>query len=101
MADDKVLPGYFERTRRAVEIVGPHSARRENVTTGSRSYSETIPAYLLWRHRQQLERGLSRSVLLQCRWAACDVARRLRDIAFRGDPEECNHCLPIEKRQKH
>src|SRR5258708_27449299 len=101
MADDKVLPGYFEGTHRALEIVGPHSARREAVPGGSRSYSETIRAYLYRRHRQQLERGPSRAVLLQCRWASCHVVRRFGNIAFWRDPEECGDSLSIEKRQKH
>src|SRR5438128_721614 len=101
MADDKVLPGYFEGTHRAVEIVEPHSARRETVLGGSRSYSETIRAYLYRRHRQQLERGLGRAVLFQCRWPARYVVRCFGNIAFRGDPEECGDSLSIEKRQKH
>src|SRR5713101_1287585 len=101
MADDKVLSGYFRGANRALDIIGLHSARWEIVVRGSCSYSETIRAYLYRWYRQQLERGLSRPVLLQCRWAACHVVRRVGNTAFRGDPEECSDSLSIEKRQKH
>src|SRR5438445_4116727 len=101
MTDDKVLPGYFEGTNRSLEIVGLHSAGWESVLRGSCSYSERIRAYLYRRHRQQLERGLGRAVLLQCRWAARHIVRCFGNIAFWGDLEECGDNLSIEKRQKH